>query len=144
MTKDQFETYLQKRTQLLMKSIVYPVLVLAIIGVGGAIYTYFGQIKSNKSRITTLENTKMEKEDFNKYLKIQAELNILLKERQEILTKRVDALEDEQKRLNQIDVAIAILEEKMKGLLERFGLKTRGGDEIIMNLDWFYQEIDKS
>jgi len=111
------------------------------------IITGLGNIRKNTSAIEKLEGSKVDQLRFNKYVKIQSEINILSQERQEILSKRVDELEEHQReieleKLRMIDVKLGILETKIENLLDSYGMKTRDGEEVEVSLSSYLLTLE--
>ncbi len=103
-------------------------------------------IQSNTNAIKRMEGSKVDQKKFNQFVKIQAELNILIKERQDVISKQLnDLTEDVRKieleKLRMIDIKISILETKIKTLMHEYGLLTRDGNEIKIGLEWFIAEV---
>lgn len=99
-------------------------------------------IQSNTRAIERMEGSKVDQKKFNQFVKIQAEMNILIKERQDVMSKKLDELTEdvrnlELEKLRIIDIKISILETKIKTLMKEYGLLTRDGNEVGINLEWF-------
>jgi len=146
MTVEQVDIYFENRTKEFKRNLFYPILVTVIGGVilfiAIALFTYFGKIRKNENNISDLKVLKLETKTFNDYLNTQNKINALSEERLKILTGRIEDLETKSNRLNQIDVEIARLQEKINRLLDSYGMKTRGGEEVQLSLECFLQETE--
>ncbi|MDA3953110.1 MAG: hypothetical protein PF485_05655 [Bacteroidales bacterium] len=102
-------------------------------------------IRSNTKAIDNMKGSKVDQVKFNQFVKMYAEFSVLTEERYNIINKRLDKLEGRQReieltKLARIEQNINIIQEKMKRLLQEYGMYTRDGGEINIPLHYFINE----
>lgn len=116
--------------------VLYPILVIILIGFGTTTISYLKQVKRNARNI----EKKVDQERFNEYLTIQNKINTLSEERQRIMSNEITDIKEKLKKIEELNTEIARLQEQVRILLSDYTMRTRDGGEIIFPIEYFITE----
>ena len=144
-TEHSLRTEIQKNKVKTLWTVIGGIILIMTSIVMTNLFAWPAMVRANSADIVKLKLLKVDQLKFNEFINMQQDYITLLRERQDILCKRMDSVEEkiskiEIERLKEIEIEIKVLQTNLKNLMKQYGYYTRGNEKILVSLDWFIVE----